>query len=211
MRTRNVSGPCRRWGGATILTLGFRQGEENTMTNDKTDPRRQAGGAVTDRFRIMAPLFLFLAFALAEGCSGGSPPPPTTVMAIPCLANQPLTVNPGAKPGVSTAAAGTIPGTFSVTSAGEASYVLPLTTVPGRAGVEPHLNHRARLSNRPRAAAFSADLTPNPLSLARPLPGWERAAVSAGPERGGSEQRVLLCSPLVYPSGSGGRRVIPSS
>jgi hypothetical protein len=61
------------------------------------------------------------------------------VTAIPCVASQPVTVNPGAKPGVHTAPAGTIPGTFSVTSSGEASYVLPLMTVPGRAGVEPHL------------------------------------------------------------------------
>jgi RHS repeat-associated protein len=61
------------------------------------------------------------------------------VTAIPCVASQPVTVNPGAKPGVPTVSAGTIPGTFSVTSSGEASYVLPLTTVPGRAGIEPHL------------------------------------------------------------------------
>jgi hypothetical protein len=40
--------------------------------------------------------------------------------------------SPGA-PGITTVPAGTIQGTFSVTSTGEATYVLPLVTVPARA------------------------------------------------------------------------------
>ena len=39
-----------------------------------------------------------------------------------------------------TAKAGTIPGAFSVTPTGEATYSLPLATPPGRAGIEPHLS-----------------------------------------------------------------------
>jgi hypothetical protein len=35
--------------------------------------------------------------------------------------------------------AGSVPGTFSITSTGEATYVMPLVAVPGRAGVEPKL------------------------------------------------------------------------
>ncbi|KYF55104.1 hypothetical protein BE04_00865, partial [Sorangium cellulosum] len=45
----------------------------------------------------------------------------------------------GRAPGVTTVSAGAMAGTFSVTSSGEAVYVMPLTAVAGRAGVEPRL------------------------------------------------------------------------
>ena len=54
-----------------------------------------------------------------------------------CLTRQPAPG--GSAPGAPTVPAGTIPGSFSVTSSGEATYALPLTSVPGRAGVEPRL------------------------------------------------------------------------
>ncbi|AKT42727.1 FG-GAP-like repeat-containing protein [Chondromyces crocatus] len=38
-----------------------------------------------------------------------------------------------------TTAAGTLPGSFSVTSTGEATYTIPVPTLPGRAGIEPSL------------------------------------------------------------------------
>ncbi|NUQ79313.1 MAG: type IV secretion protein Rhs, partial [Polyangiaceae bacterium] len=40
---------------------------------------------------------------------------------------------------IETVAAGSAPGSFSITSTGEASFVMPLISVPGRAGVEPHI------------------------------------------------------------------------
>jgi RHS repeat-associated protein len=43
-------------------------------------------------------------------------------------------------PGAPTVAAGTIPQSFSVSSGGSATLALPLTAVPGRAGVEPDLS-----------------------------------------------------------------------
>ena len=88
--------------------------------------------------RHLAPLWLFLAFALAQGCGSGSPPPPPPPPSLmsACLTRQPA---PGGSAGAPTAPAGTIPGSFSVTSSGEATYAMPLTSVPGRAGVEPRL------------------------------------------------------------------------
>jgi hypothetical protein len=58
-------------------------------------------------------------------CRPQHPTRPTTVAKAP------------AEVGVETVAAGSTPGSFSVTSTGEASFVMPLVTPPGR--VEPHL------------------------------------------------------------------------
>ena len=67
-----------------------------------------------------------------------SPNPPPSPTPVPCPAYESgLGVSPtGPEP---TPAAGTIPGSFAVTSTGEASYTMPLVSPPGRAGIEPSL------------------------------------------------------------------------
>jgi len=92
-------------------------------------------------FRTLAPVVLFLGCVFLHGsctCAAGeTPPPPQGVIA--CLAQHPTL--PTAAPGgseVETAAVGTMPVTFSTTSAGEASLIMQLQTVPGR-GVEPSI------------------------------------------------------------------------
>jgi len=91
--------------------------------------------------RAMAPLVLFLVCVLAPGgCRSGSstplapPPGPGT-----CRLRTPSPTLAPPAGAMKTASAGTLPGSFSVTSTGEASYVIPLVTVPGRAGMEPRL------------------------------------------------------------------------
>jgi RHS repeat-associated protein len=95
--------------------------------------------------RALALLFLFVFSVLALGsCSCGpdlTPPHPQGIL--PCVAR---TSGSKTRPGApslparaSTATAGTISGSFSVSASGEATYSMPLVSVPGRAGVEPTL------------------------------------------------------------------------
>src|SRR5690348_1737349 len=87
-------------------------------------------------------LLLLLGMFVLGGCtcSPDVPPiPPRTLIA--CRTHTPRRPAPGTNhPAIQTVPAGTLPGTFSVTSSGEATYVMPLVTVPGRAGVEPQLS-----------------------------------------------------------------------
>jgi hypothetical protein len=94
-------------------------------------------------FRALIRLMVvFLVGVLAQaGCSCEPDRPPTPPHGlIACRAPTPKRP-PAASgaPGAKTVPAGSIPGTFSITSTGEATYVMPLVTVPGRAGVEPAL------------------------------------------------------------------------
>ncbi|MFO0755161.1 MAG: FG-GAP-like repeat-containing protein [Byssovorax sp.] len=91
---------------------------------------------------ILAPLVLFLACVLAQGgCTCG--PDLVIPERRPLLICRPHTPpRPAAAPivpKVTTVSAGTIPHSFSITPTGGASLVMPLTAVPGRAGVEPDL------------------------------------------------------------------------
>src|SRR6185503_1363170 len=83
------------------------------------------------------------------GCSGcicspdALPVPPRSLLA--CRTHTPGRPTPGDAGGTNhapaqTVPAGTLPGTFSITSSGNATYVMPLVTVPGRAGMEPQLS-----------------------------------------------------------------------
>ncbi|WP_437731191.1 RHS repeat-associated core domain-containing protein [Sorangium sp. So ce1335] len=93
--------------------------------------------------RAFIPLLMFLACVLAQGgcqCLFGGPPlgPPQGVVACRTEGTHgPATARPA--PEVETVAAGTIPGTFSISSTGEAVYTMDLTTVPSRAGIGPRL------------------------------------------------------------------------
>src|SRR5882724_9542967 len=96
--------------------------------------------------RALTPLLLVVLCVLAPGgcsCSSCSPddlPIPTRGL-IACRTHTPSRpAHSGGAPGIKTVPAGAIPGTFSITSTGEATYVMPLVTVPGRAGVEPSLS-----------------------------------------------------------------------
>ena len=93
-------------------------------------------------FRALIPFILFVVCMLAQGGCTCTPDRPhkTPKGPVACLAKSPSgpTASPRS-PGIKTVAAGTIAGNFSITSTGEATYVLPLITVPGRAGVEPRL------------------------------------------------------------------------
>src|ERR1700691_6795757 len=86
---------------------------------------------------------LVLACLFAPGCTCSSTttppagPPPGITACLTRKARSPAA--PSGAPGTVTAPAGTIQGTFAVTSTGEATYTMPLVTVPGRAGVEPQL------------------------------------------------------------------------
>ncbi|HZF48134.1 MAG TPA: SpvB/TcaC N-terminal domain-containing protein, partial [Polyangiaceae bacterium] len=92
--------------------------------------------------RTLAPVVLFLGCVFLHGgctCADNNPLPPQPGV-IACLPQHPG--RPAIVPSTSeiaTAAVGTIPVTFSTTSAGEASLVMPLRTVPGR-GVEPSIS-----------------------------------------------------------------------
>jgi hypothetical protein len=91
--------------------------------------------------RTLAPVVLFFGCQFLYGgctCTDDSPLPPQPGV-IACLPQHPgrPAIVPSASE-IETAAVGTIPVTFSTTSAGEASLVMPLRTVPGRA-VEPSI------------------------------------------------------------------------
>ncbi|WP_437874700.1 RHS repeat-associated core domain-containing protein [Sorangium sp. So ce513] len=93
--------------------------------------------------RAIVPHLMFLACVLAQGgcqCLFSDPPrePPHGLIACRTQgAHGPATPRPA--PEVETVAAGTIPGTFSISSTGEAVYTMDLTTVPSRAGMGPRL------------------------------------------------------------------------
>src|SRR5277367_6454992 len=92
--------------------------------------------------RALTPLFSFILCVLASGGCRSTPSsaPIHTVGPSTChLRKLAGTTLSGSTAGPKTVSAGTLPGSFSVTSTGEATYVMPLTTVPGRAGVEPRL------------------------------------------------------------------------
>src|SRR5580658_2683503 len=93
-------------------------------------------------FSSLTPFVLFILCMLAQGaCSSSGRGPATAQGAGACRVRTlaSTTASPTTS-GPTTAPAGTIPGSFSVTSTGEATYVMPLVTVPGRAGVEPRLS-----------------------------------------------------------------------
>src|ERR1700733_14467591 len=110
---------------------------EDGWRRAETGMRACCGGG----FRALFPFLLFLACVLVKAgsaCSSSNPSPASSIA--PCKSRQPVSLAaPGSKPGVTTVSAGTIAGSFSVNASGEASYVIPLTAVPGRAGVEPRL------------------------------------------------------------------------
>ncbi|MGK3998677.1 RHS repeat-associated core domain-containing protein [Sorangium sp. So ce1024] len=93
--------------------------------------------------RTLIPLLMFLTCVLAQGgcqCLLDDPPlePPHGLVACRTeRAHRPATPRPA--PEVETVAAGTIPGTFSISSTGEAVYTMELATVPSRAGMGPRL------------------------------------------------------------------------
>jgi YD repeat-containing protein len=74
---------------------------------------------------------------LAISCSGSGPDGPHDVIC-PVYAPNLLPSLAGPRD-IPTESAGTIPGTFSVSRTGEAVYTMPLSIVPGRAGVQPSL------------------------------------------------------------------------
>ncbi|NUQ77951.1 MAG: type IV secretion protein Rhs, partial [Polyangiaceae bacterium] len=91
--------------------------------------------------RWLLPLVMFLACVVLSGgctCAGEAPPPPRNVIA--CKPQHPvLSSQSQSAPPIETVAAGALPVNFSMTSAGEASLVIPFRTVPGR-GVEPSIS-----------------------------------------------------------------------
>ncbi|HTN82835.1 MAG TPA: SpvB/TcaC N-terminal domain-containing protein, partial [Sorangium sp.] len=92
--------------------------------------------------RAMIPFWMFLACVLAQGgcqCILDPPLKPPHGL-VPCRtqrAHSPAVDRPA--PEVESVAAGTIPGTFSITSTGEAVYTMDLASVPARAGVGPRI------------------------------------------------------------------------
>jgi hypothetical protein len=112
------------------------------VTTTTTPDARSHMAAVRRTFSALLPLVFLLACMLPNGgCTCGPDLPIITprplLVCRPHAASRPT--KPSTAPGATTVSAGTIPGTFSITSTGEASYVMPLVTVPGRAGVEPQL------------------------------------------------------------------------
>ncbi len=94
------------------------------------------------RARGGAPYWLALTFVLWHGgcvCVTGDPPlrAGTPIACLPLHLTR-ATVAPTASE-VTTVAAGELPGRFSLSSTGEALFVVPLVTPPGRAGVQPEL------------------------------------------------------------------------
>ncbi|MGK3959481.1 RHS repeat-associated core domain-containing protein [Sorangium sp. So ce118] len=92
--------------------------------------------------RVMIPFWMFLACVLVQGgcqCILDPPLEPPRGL-VPCRtqrAHSPAVDRPA--PEVETVAAGTIPGTFSITSTGEAVYTMDLAPLPARAGVGPRI------------------------------------------------------------------------
>ncbi|XXY49986.1 RHS repeat-associated core domain-containing protein [Sorangium sp. So ce269] len=92
--------------------------------------------------RAMIPFWMFLACVLAQGgcqCILDPPLEPPHGL-VPCRtqrAHSPAVDRPA--PEVETVAAGTMPGTFSITSTGEAVYTMDLASLPARAGVGPRI------------------------------------------------------------------------
>ncbi len=92
--------------------------------------------------RWLAQFWLLFAFVLWHGgctCVTGGPPlrDDRPIACIPLHITR-ATVAPAAS-GALTVAAGEMPGRFSLSSTGEALFVVPLVTPPGRAGVQPEL------------------------------------------------------------------------
>ncbi|MGK3962803.1 RHS repeat-associated core domain-containing protein [Sorangium sp. So ce118] len=92
--------------------------------------------------RAMIPFWMLLACVLAQGgcqCIFDPPlePPHGPVPCRTQRAHSPAVDRPA--PEVETVAAGTIPGTFSITNTGEAVYTMDLASLPARAGVGPRL------------------------------------------------------------------------
>ncbi|WP_437565852.1 RHS repeat-associated core domain-containing protein [Sorangium sp. So ce542] len=93
--------------------------------------------------RALIPLVMFLACVLAQAgcqCISGDPPLDPRQGVVACRtqsARSPATSLPA--PEVETVAAGTIPGTFSITSTGEAVYSMELAAPPSRAGMGPRI------------------------------------------------------------------------
>ncbi|MBK8257907.1 MAG: VCBS repeat-containing protein [Polyangiaceae bacterium] len=109
-------------------------------------PPRQSGLKRPSRSpfnRAVVPWLLFVTGVLLQGCSGfqcitsAVPPPPRIYACVPQHETRP-TILPKA-PAIETVSAGGLDGTYSVTPTGEASFVLPLTVPPGRAGVQPSI------------------------------------------------------------------------
>jgi len=101
-------------------------------------------GALRRAFRALIPLLLSVVCVLAQlgcTCAGDplSPPPPGLIACRPQHPTRPTVTKAPAETGLETIAAGSMPGSFSVTSTAEASFVMPLIPVPGRAAVEPNL------------------------------------------------------------------------
>ncbi|WP_437685624.1 RHS repeat-associated core domain-containing protein [Sorangium sp. So ce176] len=127
--------------------------------------------------RTIIPLLMFLACVLAQGgcqCAFGGPPLETPPGLVACRTqgtHGPATPRPA--PEVETVAAGTIPGTFSISSTGEAVYAMELTTVPSRAGMGPRLQlvYRSDAGDGVLGAGFSiaglSAITPCPSNLAQ--------------------------------------------
>ncbi|HZF50772.1 MAG TPA: hypothetical protein VE093_19065, partial [Polyangiaceae bacterium] len=100
-------------------------------------------GALRRALRALIPLLLWIVCVLAQpGCTCASdppPPPPGLIACRPQHPTRPTVTKAPAEVGLETVAAGSMPGSFSVTSAAEASFVMRLVTPPGRAAVEPDL------------------------------------------------------------------------
>ncbi|WP_434042141.1 MULTISPECIES: RHS repeat-associated core domain-containing protein [Sorangium] len=104
---------------------------------------------------------MFLACVLAQGgcqCISGGPPLETPPGIVACRTQGtrgPATPRPA--PEVETVAAGALPGTFSISSTGEAVYTMDLTTVPSRAGMGPRLQlvYRSDAGDGVLGAGFS--------------------------------------------------------
>ncbi|AUX35802.1 MULTISPECIES: RHS repeat-associated core domain-containing protein [Sorangium] len=93
--------------------------------------------------RALTPLVMFLACVLAQGgceCISSDPPMDPRQGVVACRTQSvrsPATSRPA--PEVETVAAGTIPGTFSITSTGEAVYTMELASPPSRVGMGPRI------------------------------------------------------------------------
>ena len=91
----------------------------------------------------LTPLLLFVtALLLQAGCTcvpdRAIPAPRPLLACRPHAPSRPL--GPPRAVGTSTVAAGTLPQSFAITDDGSAALSIPLTVVPGRAGVEPELS-----------------------------------------------------------------------
>jgi Salmonella virulence plasmid 65kDa B protein len=86
----------------------------------------------------LVPLLLFVVCLLGGNAPvvNGPPLPPPLGLDCPAYDASILPAPIGAAP---TPAAGTLPGTFSVSAGGQANYHFPLVVPPGRLGMEPRL------------------------------------------------------------------------